>query len=102
MTKPPTPRTATTRWKRLRANLIRTRAHVCHHCGTQLNADAKRGEPGSIEVDHLEPYSRRPDLEFDRANLVLCCRPCNLSKGGRSIHPIPPAHTLPLPTSQAW
>ncbi|USI88760.1 HNH endonuclease [Rhodococcus pyridinivorans] len=99
-----TPRTATTRWKKIRVRLIHTRDHICHHCGAPLNPDAKRGEPGSIEIDHLIPYAQRPDLAHDPNNLVLSCRPCNLSKGARTLdQPYqPPTHMLPLPTSRAW
>ncbi|WMM73015.1 HNH endonuclease [Rhodococcus pyridinivorans] len=104
MPKPTTPRTATTRWKKLRTRLIHTRPHTCHHCGRTLNPNAKRGEAGAIELDHLEPFSRRPDLAHDPANLVLSCQPCNLTKSGKAygdpIHA--PTHTLPLPTSQDW
>lgn len=104
MPRPTTPRTATTRWKRIRTRLIRTRTHQCHHCGTALDPKAKRGEPGAIEIDHLIPHVQRPDLAHDPNNLVLSCQPCNLAKGGKPHgQPFQPrAHTLPLPTSQQW
>lgn len=47
---------------------------TCHHCGVKV-------EKG--EIDHLFPWSRGGT--DDPSNLVLSCRPCNRSKGSKTV-----------------
>ena len=102
----PTSRTANGRWKRFRQSVIRNAGTnpACHWCGGMLNPRAARGEMGAIEVDHIVPYVQRPDLEFDRGNVVLSCHPCNRSKGQRDAPGMPDSTPPPrtFVTSRRW
>lgn len=51
--------------------------HLSERCCTYC------GQTGSLTVDHLIP--RVAGGGDDGANLVLCCRACNSSKGGRDL-----------------
>ncbi len=44
---------------------------LCGRCGNKNN----------LEVDHVKPRSKYPDLELDFDNLQILCRDCNLLKG---------------------
>ena len=45
-------------------------------------ACAACGRTKTLEVHHVIPYHRRPDLELDPANLLtLCADPCHLVHG---------------------
>lgn len=45
-------------------------------------ACAACGRDGDLEVHHIEPYHKRPELELDDGNLVtLCADPCHLVFG---------------------
>lgn len=79
-----TSRTGTARWKNLRARLIRTRDHTCHHCGRPLDPRAPANSHNAIEIDHVLPVSVAPELQYDMANLVLSCHACNRAKGDRA------------------
>lgn len=48
---------------------------VCHHCGIALS-------PG-WHMDHLIPRSQGGPTKIE--NLVAACRPCNNSKGDRTV-----------------
>lgn len=37
----------------------------------------------NIEIDHIKPVSRYPELEFALDNVQFLCRSCNASKGNR-------------------
>ena len=58
-------------WKVLRKKAFQKYPSICMRCG---NKDF-------LEVDHVKPRSRYPDLELDIDNLQILCRDCNLSKG---------------------
>lgn len=77
-------RTATQRWKTLRARLIRERPKICYWCNTPLDPNAARGEPGAIELDHITPVKDAPERQWDPANLALSCADCNRKKGART------------------
>lgn len=47
---------------------------VCFYCGC---------EEGPFEIDHVFPWSRGGGHTFE--NLVVSCRPCNRSKGSKTI-----------------
>lgn len=84
-----TSRTGTTRWLNLRARLIRTRPHICHWCQRALNPKAAPLDDGAIQIDHLLPYSRHAELQYDEDNCVLSCRPCNRSKSNGAAPGLP-------------
>lgn len=59
-------------WPRVRREHL-DREPVCVACGRQ---------PKDIEVHHVEPYHRRPDLELEPTNLITLCRnPCHFVFG---------------------
>lgn len=61
-----------TRWKRFSARL-RAMSPFCEFCGS--------GD--YLTVDHVLPYSERPDLEYTVENCRILCRSCNSSRGNR-------------------
>jgi 5-methylcytosine-specific restriction protein A len=59
------------RWPTVRAEHLR-REPCCAACGRDKG----------VEVHHIQPYSRRPDLELDPDNLISLCRdPCHFVFG---------------------
>lgn len=36
-----------------------------------------------IEVDHIVPRSRAPELRYEMSNLAPCCHSCNFKKGSK-------------------
>lgn len=47
---------------------------VCFYCGVEC---------GPFEIDHVHPWSRGGEHSFE--NLVVSCRPCNRSKGAKTL-----------------
>jgi 5-methylcytosine-specific restriction endonuclease McrA len=47
----------------------------CQYCGAVLS-------PQALSIDHVIPRSQRGPATWE--NLVACCHPCNLRKGGRT------------------
>ena len=73
-----------TRWKKLSARLRRMQPW-CSSCGAS----------DDLTVDHIIPYSERPDLAYDITNLDVLCRRCNSAKSTRGVTPA--NHVLPPP-----
>jgi len=48
---------------------------LCHFCGTELVFDAKRGEKGRWNVDHILPFSREGKDSLE--NYLPVCKICN-------------------------
>mgnify|MGYP003675798593 CR=1 FL=1 len=46
----------------------------CFKCGCSDN----------LEIDHIKPESKYPELALDENNVQLLCRSCNASKGNRN------------------
>jgi 5-methylcytosine-specific restriction endonuclease McrA len=62
-------------WRRLRYKALRmTRGH-CECCGASPATGAR------LNVDHIQPRKRRPDLALDLYNLQVLCHDCNAGKG---------------------
>ena len=59
------------RWRRLRRRALIRDAYTCQVCG-RIGA--------RLEVDHIEPLHRRPDLAYVLANLQAICKPCHHRK----------------------
>lgn len=60
-------------WIRLR-DMVRAEEPICREC-------EKRGRTTLTEqIDHIEPRSKRPDLELVRENLQGLCRGCHNAK----------------------
>jgi len=62
-------------WKEVRykklSNYILNKGRVCECCKNQTN---------KLNVDHIIPRSKRPDLELNIDNLQVLCENCNLGK----------------------
>lgn len=65
------------RWRALRWDVLKRDGAVCVVCG----GSRKTGKV--LHVDHIQPRSLRPDLEWDPANLQVLCQECNLGKSNR-------------------
>lgn len=62
-------------WRQLRYQALRRDGGRCACCGRT------RAHGVVIHVDHIEPRSKRPDLELTLSNLQVLCDACNLGKG---------------------
>lgn len=62
-------------WRQLRYRALRRDGGRCACCGRT------RAHGAVIHVDHIEPRSKRPDLELTLSNLQVLCDACNLGKG---------------------
>lgn len=63
----------TREWKELRFSILRKYGFSCMACG--------RKPPGIIlNVDHIKPRSKYPELEMDINNLQVLCATCNVGK----------------------
>lgn len=62
-------------WKALRMKVLVKFGSICQCCG----ASAKTGEV--INVDHIKPRIKFPELALDFENLQVLCSTCNRGKG---------------------
>ena len=60
-------------WKKVRAEAIELYGRKCHKCGSEEN----------IQVDHIKPKSKHPEIALDINNLQILCWPCNKKKSYR-------------------
>ena len=58
-------------WKTLRLKVFKKYPPICMRCGNKNN----------LEVDHIKPRSKYPELELEFDNLQILCGDCNLLKG---------------------
>lgn len=70
----PTGRLGSTRAASMRRTILERDAPLCVYCGC---------EHGPFEVDHRVPLAKGGGN--DLTNLVVACRPCNRSKGGKTV-----------------
>lgn len=61
-------------WIKLRYKVLSTRGNRCECCGNSWSV----GNP--LQVDHIKPRARYPDLALDESNLQVLCRECNMGK----------------------
>lgn len=61
----------TRKWLGLRYEAIKVKGRKCAQCGN---------EGGKIEVSHIKPRSKFPNLELCFENLQVLCRACNMGK----------------------
>lgn len=67
-------------WKNLRYKALRLNGGRCEACG-------RSAEDGVIlEVDHIKPRSKHPELELDLHNLQVLCHDCNQGKGNQDTY----------------
>jgi 5-methylcytosine-specific restriction endonuclease McrA len=68
-------------WKALRLAAKRRDGWRCVKCGSRVG----------LEVDHIEPRERRPELALSLDNLATLCRVCHIEKTrdetGRKMDP---------------
>lgn len=62
-------------WRRLRMQVLETRGARCECCGRSA-ADGI-----VINVDHIKPRKRYPQLALSETNLQVLCNECNHGKG---------------------
>ena len=64
---------STSRWRKLRQQVLDRDGHVCQYCGSEEN----------LHVDHIIPKRIAGENGDVLDNLITACRACNLSKGGK-------------------
>lgn len=64
----------TPRWIKLRYLVLREYGKRCCMCGRTPDDGV------AIQVDHIKPRSKYPDLQWNWDNLQVLCRDCNLGK----------------------
>jgi len=62
-------------WLSLRYRVLRKYGARCQCCGRAARDGA------IVQVDHIQPRSRHPELALRADNLQVLCRDCNLGKG---------------------
>lgn len=60
-------------WKDMRELALNLFGSCCMRCGATPNNSV-------IQVDHIKPRSKHPDLAFDFSNLQILCSSCNKEK----------------------
>ena len=63
-------------WKDLRKTVFQKYSPICGRCGNKNN----------LEIDHVKPRSKYPELELDFNNLQILCHDCNHRKGTKDSH----------------
>lgn len=61
-------------WIRLRYDILLRDGRVCACCGRT---------DGVMNVDHIRPRHKYPELAYDPSNLQVLCATCNRGKGAR-------------------
>lgn len=64
-------------WLSVRYAVLSERGGKCECCG----ASAKDGV--KLQVDHIKPRSKYPELELEKSNLQVLCKACNMGKSNR-------------------
>jgi len=64
-------------WLDLRYRMLNKHKGCCQLCGNR----ASEGNP--IQVDHIKPRSKYPQLALTESNLQVLCRRCNLGKSNK-------------------
>ena len=75
----------TTAWRKVRVmawNRDRKTHAPCHICGEPIDYSIPASSaPLSWEPDHLQPFSKCPELELDLNNIAPSHRQCNRQRG---------------------
>ncbi len=66
------------KWQRLRYDVLLASNGCCSLCGRST-----RTHGVTLEVDHIKPRSRFPNLSLDKTNLQVLCFDCNRGKSNR-------------------
>jgi hypothetical protein len=62
-------------WRRLRMEVVKERGARCECCG------ASPRDGIVINVDHIKPRRKYPELALEKSNLQVLCDVCNHGKG---------------------
>lgn len=60
-------------WRKLRETILDKGPKMCRKCSNTDN----------LEVDHIKPRSKYPELALEKTNLQILCRACNRSKSNK-------------------
>lgn len=80
------PRRTDRQWIRLRDEVLtraRASSQACAICGQPINYTAKPNDYDAPAVDHIQPWSKYPELRLDPMNLQVAHRECNLKKSDK-------------------
>ena len=61
-------------WHELRYKALKKSDGRCQLCGARLTAE------NPLQVDHIKPRSKHPEMALTLSNLQVLCRACNLGK----------------------
>lgn len=64
-------------WRELRYQVLSHYDNRCQKCG------ATKTDGAVIQVDHIKPRSKYPELELEFDNLQVLCRDCNMGKSNK-------------------
>lgn len=79
-------------WRSIRYKVLRNNDGCCMLCG---RSKALHGVV--LHVDHIIPYSKRPDLALRYDNLQVLCEDCNLGKSNKDCTDWrPPSYEIAL------
>ena len=62
-------------WRAMRERVFALHGRRCQKCGSD----------DEIQVDHIKPRSKFPELALDIENLQVLCWPCNREKSARVV-----------------
>ena len=68
---------STVRWRKLRSLIIKRDKGLCQRCFIKYGII--NGE--DLQVHHIKPRVKYPELMFEESNLITLCRTCNLQLG---------------------
>lgn len=67
------------KWGKFRLQIIERDNYHCQRCLHKYG----RIETTRLEVHHIRPRSKYPELIFERTNVITLCKTCNISLGTR-------------------
>jgi 5-methylcytosine-specific restriction protein A len=65
-------------WKELAKTILKRDGYKCQKCGKPHNAEHK------LQVHHIKPWSKYPELRFEESNLTTLCAKCHKNEHKRS------------------
>lgn len=67
-------------WLELRYRVLKQHGARCQCCGRSRKDLDDAGEPVRIQVDHIKPRSKYPELALAESNCQILCASCNEAK----------------------
>lgn len=64
-------------WLDLRYRVLKKHNGCCKLCGCRATPD------NPIQVDHIKPRSKHPELELAESNMQVLCKACNMGKSNK-------------------